>query len=144
MTALKCIVYVSASLLPLKAAQLDELLGNARAFNETVDVTGVLLHNNGTFFQYFEGPAYGVEHVYERIRASGLHAGIVELVNEPIAQREFADWRMGFCEMPQSALQALSDSEWRTSLDRIERKADRSAGLDLLLEYVATAHIDYR
>jgi len=37
-----------------------------------------------------------VARVYEHIVADRLHHGIIELVREPIAAREFSDWTMAF------------------------------------------------
>ncbi len=41
-------------------------------------------------------PRAGVARVYEHIVADRLHHGIIELVREPIAAREFSDWTMAF------------------------------------------------
>jgi hypothetical protein len=46
--------------------------------------------------QYLEGPAQGLYRVYEVIKADPQHYGIVDLVREPIAQREFSGWSMAF------------------------------------------------
>jgi hypothetical protein len=46
--------------------------------------------------QYLEGPAPGLYRVYEVIKADPQHYGIVDLVREPIAQREFSGWSMAF------------------------------------------------
>lgn len=136
---LVAIAYISASVLPPTPAQLDALLLDAREFNASVGVTGVLLHNDGTFFQYIEGPDDGIARVYDRIRRSHLHAGIVELFNARERTRQFEQWHMGFCEAPRTTLQALTDSAWRATYESLSERPTRSAGLDLLHSYLASA-----
>ena len=71
-------------------------------------VTGALLHQDGSFFQYFEGSESGVGQVYSRIMGSRMHRGLIELVCEPADQRHFSTWSMGFAESAGSELQAIS------------------------------------
>jgi len=56
MTELKALVYVSSATELLSDQALDELLQGARSTNERIGVTGVLLHCEGNFMQYVEGP----------------------------------------------------------------------------------------
>jgi hypothetical protein len=93
---LYAIVYVSTSARPLSIAELRHIQERAQSRNRKENVTGVLLYSEGTFMQYLEGPAPGLCGVYEVIKADPKHYGIVDLVREPIAQREFSDWSMAF------------------------------------------------
>lgn len=93
---LEAVLYVSTATRWLTAAELERLLKEARQRNLECGVTGVLLYSYGNFMQYFEGPAEGVTEVYEVIRRSALHQGLIELLHEPIDAREFDDWTMAF------------------------------------------------
>lgn len=93
------LVYVSSATHWLSSAELGRLVRAARERNARLGVSGVLLYSYGNFMQYLEGPADSVEEVYEHIKASPLHAGIIELLREPIAAREFAGWSMAFKEI---------------------------------------------
>ena len=93
---LYAIVYVSTAARPLLLADLRRIQERAQSRNLEEDVTGVLLYSGGTFMQYLEGPAPGLYRVYEVIKADPRHYGIVALVREPIAQREFSSWSMAF------------------------------------------------
>jgi hypothetical protein len=93
---LYALVYVSTAARPLSLAELAHLLERAQARNLQENITGVLLYSDGTFMQYLEGPAPGLCRVYEVIKASPQHYGIVDLVREPIARREFSGWSMAF------------------------------------------------
>jgi hypothetical protein len=96
MPDLHAIVYVSTANHLLSAEELNHLLSRARLRNEQERVTGVLLYSHGNFMQYLEGSAVGVSTIYEVIKADRMHHGIVELLNEPIQTREFAEWSMAF------------------------------------------------
>jgi hypothetical protein len=96
MNDLQALVYVSTAAHHLSEAEIGHLLDRARERNAKEQVTGVLLYSHGNFMQYLEGPRAGVARVYEHIVADRLHHGIIELVREPIAAREFADWTMAF------------------------------------------------
>jgi hypothetical protein len=96
MNDLQALVYVSTAAHHLSEAEIGHLLDRARERNAKEQVTGVLLYSHGNFMQYLEGPRAGVARVYEHIVADRLHHGIIELVREPIAAREFSDWTMAF------------------------------------------------
>ena len=93
---LYAIVYVSTAARVLTLGELRHLQERAQVRNGREQVTGILLFSEGTFMQYLEGPAAGLARVYEFIKADPHHYGIVDLVREPIARREFSDWAMAF------------------------------------------------
>lgn len=90
------ISYMSSAVEIPTREQIDQLLERSRAVNAQEQVTGVLFYAEGNFHQYIEGPAEGVERVYARILASPLHRNVFELLREPIEERQFTDWSMGY------------------------------------------------
>ncbi|MEP6899151.1 MAG: BLUF domain-containing protein [Rhodanobacter sp.] len=135
MKDLKAIAYSSKATRPLDVRDIDGLLMDARAFNERVQVTGALLHHGGTFFQYFEGAAGAVAAVYQRIRNSGSHEQLVELLNQPIERRQFAHWQMAFAEAPLTVLEQLSNEQWAMRLPALREQQLQSPGLKMLLDF---------
>jgi hypothetical protein len=113
------------------------LLAAARQRNEAAGVTGVLLHHDGSFFQYLEGPAQGLAPIFKIIRASRLHRGLVELLDQPVRSRLFPEWLMGFCEAPVSSLQQLEQARWGDAVERLQRREDQVQldGAGLLLDF---------
>jgi hypothetical protein len=91
--------YVSTQTRPMSPADLLELLNRARASNQRADITGLLLHREDSFFQVIEGERTAVRELFERIRRDPRHQRVEILFEETCAQREFADWRMGFVEL---------------------------------------------
>ena len=94
--SLFAIVYVSMAARQLSLNELTHLQERAQQRNAQQDVTGVLLYSEGAFMQYLEGPVPGLTNVYDVIKADPQHFGIIDLVREPISQREFGGWSMAF------------------------------------------------
>jgi hypothetical protein len=67
--------------------------------NSQLDVTGVLLHSEGNFFQVLEGDAEVIESLYAKIGRDKRHKNVVLIIREPIVSRSFADWSMGFASV---------------------------------------------
>ncbi len=133
--ALHAIAYVSTATRRLQPAEIDGLLLDARGFNAMSGVTGALFFNGSEFFQYFEGLSDGVDAVYARIREARCHTGIRELMNAPVATRQFASWHMGFCNAPTSILQELAQARWEDSVPVTRSSFHQADGVVLLLYY---------
>lgn len=96
MSEILSLLYVSSAVRVLSSAEIYRLLATARQRNMRHAVTGVLLHCDGSFMQYIEGPHDGVEHIYRVIRNDVGHRGFIEISREVITEREFGDWSMAF------------------------------------------------
>ncbi len=135
MTDFTAIAYTSRAVRRLDTKALDDLLIDARAFNDRVQVTGALLHHQGSFFQYFEGPPGAVARVYARIKASSQHGELIELLHQPIAARQFGNWHMAFSEAPATVLEELANEYWEMTLPGLLDRQAHSPGLKLLLDF---------
>jgi hypothetical protein len=111
-TGLRSIVYVSDATSELTLDALEKLLVQARELNHDNGITGVLLYSGGNIMQCFEGPEAAVALTYARIRSSRRHRNLVELMNEPVAERSFDGWDMGLGESAGSELLDLSTARW--------------------------------
>ena len=136
---LVALAYVSTATGPLSTADLEALLVDARSVNQHEQVTGALLHHDGSFFQYLEGPPEGVKRVYERILSSRKHTGLIELIHAPIQERHFAQWHMGVAEAPGTLLQKLANSQWASTLVSLRVSRLPPAGVALLLDFWSRA-----
>ena len=132
---LRAIVYVSASVELMQADALEALLLQARALNLESGVTGVLLHADGQFMQYFEGSPAAVQLTYDRIRSSRRHTRIIEMLDTPIAAREFSEWSMGLAQPTLSELTALSTAEWVVNNSRAIARGKPLIGMALLRDF---------
>jgi hypothetical protein len=89
-------VYVSAATRNFDLEEFAQLLQAARENNARLDLTGMLLHAEGTFFQVLEGPPDVVEALYDKIERDPRHDQVTLIIKEAIAERQFDNWTMGF------------------------------------------------
>lgn len=90
------IVYSSSARSGMDAAMLNRILGSARVRNARRDISGMLLYRDGVFLQLLEGREVDVRYVFDRITVDPRHKRLVKLVDEPITERDFAGWHMGY------------------------------------------------
>ncbi len=90
------LVYVSSGKQLFADAELLALLERSRRNNTVADITGLLLYRDGNFIQALEGEEPAVTITHERITRDPRHTGLITLLKEPITQRTFSDWAMGF------------------------------------------------
>jgi FAD-dependent sensor of blue light len=107
------IAYVSAASWNLLDEQVERIVSESRRLNALNGVTGVLMYCDGNFMQYLEGEEGAVVETMARIRASESHYQINELMNQPIAEREFGDWPMGFFRPGPDAFVELASARWK-------------------------------
>ena len=99
MDSLSHLIYASSVESQMGVPELRAVLDRARIVNSQLDVTGVLLHSEGNFFQVLEGDAEVIESLYAKIGRDKRHKNVVLIIREPIVSRSFADWSMGFASV---------------------------------------------
>jgi Sensors of blue-light using FAD len=93
------LIYASCADSEMNDAGLCAILERARIVNAQLDITGILLHTAGSYFQVLEGDAEALDSLYAKIVHDKRHTNVVLIVREPIASRSFADWSMGFASV---------------------------------------------
>lgn len=101
------LAYISVAVAPMSEQQLEALLAEARKFNTSVGVTGLLLYSDGTFFQVLEGEEGVVRELYARICQDPRHMRHMEVHAGPLQQRHFPDWSMGYRRVGREQLAAM-------------------------------------
>ena len=87
-----CLTYKSIATASPSAADLEVLVGKARARNRNLSVTGMLLHENGSFLQTLEGPPEKLEVLWSSIKQDTRHDHIEVLSEHIVPARLFSDW----------------------------------------------------
>ncbi|MEZ5661709.1 MAG: BLUF domain-containing protein [Burkholderiaceae bacterium] len=100
-------IYASTAVAPLAPGELNALLAKAKHNNAGLGVTGMLLYENGDFFQVLEGPEEVVHRLFEKIARDRRHSHVTKIIAERIEHRRFADWTMGYTAVTQEQLQEL-------------------------------------
>lgn len=86
---------------------LVELLERSRNNNAAVDVTGMLLYVDGSFFQILEGPEEAVDALAAKIETDERHGQMTVIMRETIATRSFSEWTMGFADITASEIDEI-------------------------------------
>lgn len=100
-------IYASAANTDFEQDELLSLLDLSRQNNEKIGVTGMLLYHESSFFQVLEGEADKVNAVFKRISNDPRHTQVVKLIVEPVEQRFFPNWSMGFAGISQEDLKDI-------------------------------------
>lgn len=104
------LIYSSAATREITDDEIIILLTRARMKNARFGITGMLLFENGSFFQVLEGPAENVDVIYQEIAQDDRHTSIVTIIREPIFKRTFGDWTMGYSKFSSEELEEISQS----------------------------------
>ncbi|RYG33919.1 BLUF domain-containing protein [bacterium] len=115
-------IYVSAAKRPMTEDELARLLAVCRTNNRRDDITGILVYFEGSFMQVLEGPQESVRRMMEVVGGDPRHCQVTLLTEEPVEERSFPEWTMGFARPGQEELLALEGSndfyaEGRSLLD---------------------------
>ena len=90
------LIYASESTQALTPASVQTLVEHARLANSRRQLTGVLAFDHRAFLQCLEGERETVSDVFCRIAADTRHRRVVLLELQPVDERLFGDWDMGF------------------------------------------------
>jgi hypothetical protein len=87
---------MSSSPTLLTPAVLGAILKVSERNNTNDDITGILMHHNGLFFQILEGKKKLVEDCYSRICLDSRHRDISLITSEPVKNKHFLGWSMRY------------------------------------------------
>lgn len=94
--SLVSLIYSSDATAPLEQDDLDQLVEHSRINNAERGLTGMLLYRDKRFLQVLEGSFVAVHALMDHLQTDERHSNVRVLLEEPILQRQFADWSMGF------------------------------------------------
>jgi hypothetical protein len=101
-------IYCSASTIgAFSPADLATLLAECREKNSKAGLTGMLLYSEGTFFQVLEGDRPIVEKLLESLTKDKRHERVTKILMEPIEERAFTQWTMGYAKVTKQELAAI-------------------------------------
>ena len=88
------VIYVSAAAPQTSEQDTAEFLKEVRKTNRKNDVSGMMLYVGGWILLLLEGDANKVEAAFQEI--IGAKRKMRAILREPVTEREFPDWIMGF------------------------------------------------
>lgn len=90
------ISYVSSAKNNISEKEVEEILDSAEEYNNTGDITGLLLFSEGNFFQVIEGEEKKVRELFENIKNDERHTNIIKLFEKPIHKPAFDGYRSDY------------------------------------------------
>lgn len=104
------VIYVCTTSYKINDHEILRLLRQARIANRKQNVSGMLLYIGGSFLQTLEGEPAMVDAVSGTIFRDKPRMRLTQIAREPIAEREFSEWTMGFATVdPLEAGRLLGD-----------------------------------
>lgn len=100
-------IYSSATAIKFTHSDVIELLEKARKNNAKLGITGMLLYDNGSFFQVLEGEPNKVKALLRIIQKDKRHNKVLKIIFEQIEQRDFNEWTMGFSGLSRDDLKSI-------------------------------------
>lgn len=105
---LSLLAYTSVACHHMSHQELITLLTHCRQKNSRRQISGMLLYMEGCFFQVLEGPRTQLELLFEKISNDKRHHHVMKLIIEPIKERTFENWSMGFKDITPSELASIT------------------------------------
>lgn len=141
---LATISYRSRAVAPFSELQLAELLESARKHNQANDLTGLLVYDEGRFFQWIEGHPDKLAKVWDSIQRDPRHTDIQIMGNQRVPLRFFGDWDMRFSTRKPglSSAPASANEAPHSLVDSLFRRPQGSGNLaaDLQRGYAPAAN----
>jgi hypothetical protein len=91
--------YFSSASSDSSAADIEQILMTSRENNRRYGITGLLLYDKGNYLQIIEGLRAPVLTLFDAIKRDHRHTGVIDILQQPIAERQFPDWAMGFHDL---------------------------------------------
>jgi acylphosphatase len=73
-----------------------EFIATLRQANKKTSITGMLLCEDGTFFQVIEGDKESLNKLFANIVRDKRHSQVTKIIFEAIPERYFSTWSIGF------------------------------------------------
>ncbi|MCR9218983.1 MAG: BLUF domain-containing protein [Alphaproteobacteria bacterium] len=103
------------------------LLDDARARNQAVGLTGVLLYDEGAYLQVLEGRPEAIDRLLASIACDPRHVDMTILGDESDRPRLFGDWSMAFIPWDAETERRMHGLGSFRGLDALAREAGASS-----------------
>jgi hypothetical protein len=110
--SLHTLVYTSVTQQKIQDDTLKDILEKSRQKNASQGITGMLLYMDPYFIQVLEGEEAIISAAFDKIKQDARHHKVSILYKQPIAERSFSQWSMGFNKVAQEQIgdiEGLSD-----------------------------------
>lgn len=139
MSKIHQIFYVSNAAKTVSSATVDEILKVAREFNNSNNITGVLMFKGGIFLQLLEGDKDKVEALYKKIESDPRHENVIQLFTNDADERIYPDWSMGYRKLEELDVKFVNEILSWNKLIAASKDLDHHLILHLLERFKSRA-----
>lgn len=107
MSSLIHTIYASRAVNDFSQDGIVDLLSKARTKNASLGITGMLLYDDGSFFQVLEGEEAALDQLFSEISDDKRHQQVAKIISEAIPKRQFSDWSMGYAAISSDELKTI-------------------------------------
>ena len=93
------LIYVSTAAKLMTKDDLQTILMESMRHNSDNNITGILLYDQGSFWQVLEGSKKEVLSIFKKIKKDKRHFNVVTISEKEIEYREFSAWSMRFVNL---------------------------------------------
>lgn len=90
------ISYVSTVSHFLSDTDVEELMDYVKEQNNLNNITGILIHSDGNFFQVLEGEKETIKKLFEKIKKDSRHYNIIKMLDKEISDNSFSKYHSSF------------------------------------------------
>jgi hypothetical protein len=138
---LSSVVYRSRAVSELSDYDLYELIQASQARNAREAITGLMLYDDGRFYQWLEGPPRNVTRLMNTIATDNRHTDIEILSDKVTTTRQFGDWKMRLATRGARSIHSLHNVVVPTALELDDIRSHPNHATDVLAGF-ATGHAD--
>jgi len=105
--------------------EIEQILTVSRQRNAASHITGALMFNRECFVQVLEGAHDDIQEIFESIQCDMRHADVAVLSFEPVENRRFALWSMGYIGYDTLASKEFTQIQQATGFDVKQLSGER-------------------
>ncbi len=140
--SLSVVVYSSRAVAPLSPHELQRLTVGSQQRNSRDGITGLMLYDEGRFYQWLEGPPDKLDRLFRAIRSDPRHTDIEVLGSFPARARRFGGWTMELVTSGKAAFSWRREAVQPVPAVLRRLRAEPRAAPVLLLQLVAAIGAD--
>ena len=88
------LIYLSQATQPVDRKVLRDIEATSQVYNQSHNITGLLVATEDQFLQVLEGPRMAINNLYMRIVQDSRHEDCLILAYHKVVRRRFEDWSM--------------------------------------------------
>src|SRR5579862_373554 len=89
------LIYASAAVKLFRASDLYDMLTTARKYNQTHEISGMMVYHARSILQVLEGPDEVIADLFLRIRRDPRHTALRLIARGVVERKEYEPWPMG-------------------------------------------------